>query len=345
MKIKMGIVGAGVWGETHASIYQEHPCAELVAICDISIEKAQKIADKYNIPQVYSNYHEMAEKCNCDAVAVVTPDFLHADISVAFAKQKKHLLIEKPIATNKKDILTIMDAVNKNGVRAMVDLHNRWNAPFNKAKQEVEKGTLGEPYTAYIRLNDIKWVATDMLSWSADSSIMWFLGSHSVDTLRWMFDDEVKRVFSVKRKGILQKLGINTDDIFLTTLEFKKGGIAHMENGWITPNGNTNINDFKFSLLGTQGMINIDASSHNLIQMVTEEKTTTPDILVTNFIFDRCKGLSYESIRDFIDRLADNKPFKVSLEDAQNTSLTILAILESAETGMPIEVDYSGWGK
>ena len=341
MKIKIGIVGAGVWGETHASIYHEHPSAQLVAICDTSIEKAQKIASKYNISQVYSDYHEMAEKCDCDAVAVVTPDFLHADISVAFAERKKHLLIEKPIATNKKDIYTIMDAVNKNGVRAMVDLHNRWNAPFNKAKQEIENGSLGDPYTAYIRLNDIKWVATDLLSWSADSSILWFLGSHSVDTLRWLFDDEVKRVYSVKRKGILQKQGIDTDDIFQTTLEFTKGGIAQMENGWITPNGNTNINDFKFNLLGTKGMINIDASSHNLIQLTTEEKTITPDILVTNFIFDKCKGLSYESIRDFIDRLVDDKPFRVSMEDAKNTSLTILAIKESAQTTLPVEVDYA----
>ena len=340
-KIKMGIVGAGVWGETHASIYQEHIFADLVAICDKDASKAQAIADKYNIPQVYGDYREMAEKCDCDAVAIVTPDFLHADISVAFAEKKKHLLIEKPIATNKKDIFTIMDAVKQNGVRAMVDLHNRWNPPFNKAKQEVEKGILGEPYTAYIRHSDIKWVATDMLSWSADSSIMWFLGSHSLDTLRWMFNDDVKKVYSVKRKGILKKLGVDTDDIFLTTIEFAKGGVAHMENGWVTPNGNTNINDFRFSLLGTQGMVSIDASSHNLIHLVTEERAYTPDILVTNFVFDRCKGLSYESIRDFVDRLVDDKPFRVSMEDAQNTSLAILAILESAETGKPVDVDYS----
>ena len=67
-----------------------------------------------------------------------------------------------------------------------------------------------------------------------------------------------------------------------------------MENGWITPNGNTNVNDYKFSVLCTKGMINMDLSSHNLIQEVTEEKASTPDILVSNRVFDRCKGLSYE---------------------------------------------------
>ena len=340
-RVKIGIVGAGIWGEVHASIYNEHYFTDLVAICDKDISLAKKVADMYNIPEVYADYREMAEKCECDAVAIVTPDHLHADITVAFAEKKRHLLIEKPIATKKEDVFTIMDVVEKNGIRAMVDLHNRWNPPFNKAKQEIEKGTLGDPYTAYIRHSDVKSVATDMIKWADKSSIMWFLGSHSVDTLTWLFDDRITRVYCAKRRGILEKLGIDTDDIFLSTLHFEKGGIAHMENGWVTPNGNTNINDFRCSVMGTKGMISIDASSHNLIQMVDEHRAYTPDILVTNWVFDKCKGLSYEAIRDFIDCLVDDKPFKVSMEDARDSALVILALLESAETGMPVDVKYT----
>ena len=113
-----------------------------------------------------------------------------------------------------------------------------------------------------------------------------------------------------------------------------------MENGWVTPNGNRNINDFRCSVMCTEGMISLDLSSHNLIEEVTEEKATVPDILVSNMVFDRCKGLSYESIRDFVDRLVDGKEFRVTLEDSRRTALEIIAILESAETGMPVEVEY-----
>lgn len=216
-KIKMGIVGAGVWGETHASIYQEHICAEPVAICDKDEKKARKLAEKYGIKEVYTDYRKMAEECDCDAVAIVTPDFLHADIAVTFAEHKKHLLIEKPLATTREDIDRICEAVTRNQVRAMVDLHNRWNAPFNTAWQEIRSGRLGEAYSGYIRHNDIKWVATDMLSWAEKSSILWFLGSHSLDTLRWLFADDVKRVYSVKKRGILDCMGVHTDDLLLTT--------------------------------------------------------------------------------------------------------------------------------
>lgn len=59
----------------------------------------------------------------------------------------------------------------------------------------------------------------------------------------------MKRVYSVKNEGILRSLGVDTPDIFLTTIEFANGGIAHMENGWVTPNGNGNVNDFRCSVL------------------------------------------------------------------------------------------------
>ena len=80
-KIKMGIVGAGTWGRTHAYIYREHSNAEPVAICDMNRERAQAIADEFGIKEVYTDYHEMAEKADIDAVAIVTPDFAHADIA------------------------------------------------------------------------------------------------------------------------------------------------------------------------------------------------------------------------------------------------------------------------
>ena len=234
----------------------------------------------------------------------------------------------------------MVEAIDKNGVRAMVDLHNRWSPPFNAAHEAVERGELGEVYSAYFRLNDIRWVATDFLPWAASSSILWFLGSHSIDTLRWFFNDEVKRVYSVSRDGILKKQGVDTIDEYLTTIEFKKGGIAQMENGWITPNANPCVNDIKFNILGTKGMISIDASNHNLIQMYTDKKVVVPDILVKNSIFGEPKGFAFESIRKFVDCILNNTEFPLTVYDAANTSLVILAIMQSAKTRMPVEVEY-----
>lgn len=339
-KLKMAIVGAGIWGENHARIYQSHPFAEVVAICDMNYDKAKAMGEKLGVDKVYNDYNDMFRSSDCDAVAIVTPDFAHADAAVAAANHKKSILIEKPLATTRDDIFRIVEAVEANKVRAMVDLHNRWSPPFNAAHQAIERGDLGEIYSAYMRLNDVKWVATDMLPWAAESSILWFLGSHSLDTLRWFFQDDVKRVYCVSRDGILKSQGIDTVDEYLTTLEFKKGGIAQMENGWITPNANPCLNDIKFSVLGTKGMITIDASNHNLIQQYTDNKVLVPDVIVQNSVFGKPKGFAFESIRSFVDSIMDGSEFPVTIYDAANTSLAILSIMESAKTRMPIEVQY-----
>ena len=119
-----------------------------------------------------------------------------------------------------------------------------------------------------------------------------------------------------------------------------RSGIAQMENGWITPNANPCVNDIKFNILGTKGMISMDVSNHNLIQQYTDNKVTVPDVLVQNSVFGAPKGFAFESIRGFVDCIISGQEFPVSVRDAANTSLALLAVMESAKTRMPVEVKY-----
>jgi len=341
-KIQFGIIGAGTWGATHAAILNEYGAVNLAGVCDANRSKAEALASRYAIPSehVYTNHKEMFKKCPIDAVSIVTPDFLHREFAVDAANAGKHILLEKPMATTRRDVADVMEAVARSGVRIMVDLHNRFSPPFAVAKASLDAGEIGDPYSAYFRLNDAKWVATDMLPWAAQSSILWFLGSHSLDTLRWFFGDEVERVYSVSRKGILVAAGVDTEDIFQTILEFRHGGIATMENGWITPNTHPCVNDIKFNITGTRGMFNLDLSNSQMIERFTETKSDRPDVLVNHFVHGRAMGFAYQSIRHFVDRLLDGKPFLISPEDAANTSLAIIAVLESARTKKIVKVEY-----
>ncbi len=337
-RLRVAIIGAGLWGGTHAAIYQEH--SDLVAICDSNLSRAEALAEKYHIPNAYASVDDMLGAGGFDAVSIVTPDHLHADVAVKCAEAKKHMLIEKPLATTREDVFRIVNAAKRNGVRVMVDMHNRWNPPFVEAHRLVRLGQLGTLRSAYLRLNDIKQIATGMLSWAANSSILWFLGSHSLDLLQWLFQDEVSRVYTVSNRGVLDSLGVPVDDTFQTTLEFRSGGAAQMENSWIEPNAYLRANDIKCSLCGSKAMISIDASSHNLIQLYSDQKASVPDILARNEIHGHVKGFAYESIRDFVDSLLTDRPFVVSLEEGARASLAILAIIESARTHKPVRVDY-----
>lgn len=339
-KIRIAIIGAGAWGRTHAFLYKEHPKAELAAICDLDLDKAKALAEEFGVKDVFSDYRRMLDMVKPDAVAIITPDFAHADIAVECAERGIDMLIEKPLATTTEDVRRIVEAARRNNVRVMVDLHNRWSPPFAVTKKNIEDGELGRPVSAYFRLNDQRWVATDMLPWAARSSILWFLGSHTIDTLRWIFSDEVETVYAVSSSGVLRGLGVDTEDVFQGVLRFKKGGIATIENGWIIPNTSPCVNDIKFNITGTKGMINLDLSNSQMIERFTETESDRPDVLVQHFVHGKAKGFAYESIRHFVDKLVDGGDFLVSLEDAANTSLVILAIMESAKSGMPVKVKY-----
>ncbi|OQB02941.1 MAG: hypothetical protein BWY25_00262 [Chloroflexi bacterium ADurb.Bin222] len=178
-----------------------------------------------------------------------------------------------------------------------------------------------------------------MLSWVAQSSILWFLGSHSLDTMNWVIGDYPVEVYAAKAEGKLKSLGIDAVDTYLSTIKYSRGAIAHMENSWITPNGNPNVNDFKFNLLLTDGKFDVDASSHNLLQVTDGQRMITQDVLVKNTVFDKCAGFAYESIRSFVDKLVSGDEFHVTLREAANVTLALLAVMESAETGAPVRVE------
>ena len=282
----------------------------------------------------------MLQKSNCDFVSVVTPDHLHAEAVIAAAKAGKNILIEKPFGTTREDIYSMREAIAKSGVRAMCDLHNRLSPPFSNAKVTIDSGELGKVYSMYMRLNDNKSVATNMLSWSSNSSILWFLGSHSLDAISYICGSRPKTVYSQSRDGILKQLGIDTIDMYQTAITFENGCIAQMENGWISPNGNTSTIDLKCNIMCEKGMININTSNSDMLQVMTEERTRTPDCIARPVIDGRMTGFANNSIRTFVDRLIDGKPFFVSIDDAADCCIAILAIIGSAKTRKPVDIQY-----
>ena len=152
-KLKAAIVGTGIFGSFHARALSEMPDVELVAICDLNRDRAERVAAQYGVPQVYTSHREMLEKSGCDFVTIATPDHLHAQVAIDTANAGRSFLVEKPFATKREDIYNMRDAIARNGVRAMCDLHNRSSQPYAMAKELIDSGTYGKVYNMYIRLN------------------------------------------------------------------------------------------------------------------------------------------------------------------------------------------------
>ncbi len=334
-----GVIGTGVWGETHLKTYSTHPGAELVCICDLNEELVRERADEYGAKDWTTDYEELLDRDDVDAVSVVTPDFLHREIVVAAAEAGKHVLLEKPMATTVEDCQAMIDATEANDVTFMIDFHNRWNPAMWGIKKRIDSGELGEPQMLSLRLNDTIFVPTEMLSWAGDSTVVWFIGSHSVDLARWFFDDEIARVYSVSRSRVLADRGIDTPDFFHTILEFEGGGVAHIENCWIMSNEMPAVADFRVEMIGAEGTALAEVTSHGMLQTYTEEESVSyPDMAVVTDVHGKPNGFGVQSIRHFADCIMEGTQPLVSPQDGLENTRVLVAIHEAAQRGEPVDV-------
>jgi len=335
--VGMGLIGAGGWGGMHARTYASTDGVVLRGVADIDEEKARALAGHYGAV-AYGDYRDLVKDDAIDAVAIVTPDFAHEDAALAAAQSGKHILVEKPLGMTVAACERIVEAAAQAGVKLMVDFHARWSPPLYKAYEAIRNGEIGTPQHAYYRLNDRIFVPTEMLSWAGKSTVMWFVGSHTIDTLRWLLGDEVRRVYAVSRKGVLQARGIDTPDFYQATLEFCSGTTAVIENSWILPNTTPSLVDVKCELVGSKGAIYIDATHNRTLEKYTEDGGGYPDILVMPTIYGRQQGFAAESIRHFIDCIRYDRQPIVTGSDGLEVTRVICAIEESVRTRQPVEL-------
>ena len=336
--VKFGLIGAGVFGQVHAKVYSEHAGAKLAVICDLNARRAKQVAKECGGVPTCTDYREVLADPSITAVSVATPDFAHTPLVVAAAKAGKHVLCEKPLATTVADCETMIKATRKAGVKFMVDFHNRWNPPFVVAKEAIRKGELGLPRHAYYRLSDTQYVPFKMLSWASKSTVAWFLASHCIDTLHWLLEDQVKRVYCVRRREVLKKAGVNTPDFYLATLEFSRGTCVVIENSWLLPQSSPTVCNFEGEIVGDKGAIYFDTTRSRMIEKYTAKSAGYPDGVAKVDIRGHQTGFASESIRHFADCIIHNrKPF-VTGEDGLAATRVICAMDESADKGKPVDL-------
>ncbi|MFQ3550000.1 MAG: Gfo/Idh/MocA family oxidoreductase [Armatimonadota bacterium] len=133
--VKVGIVGTGIGG-THANGYSKCPDAEIAAICDIDQERCGKLCEKYNVKKFYTDYKEMLADDEIDAISVCTPNSLHAPFTIDALKAGKHVLCEKPMATNAADARKMVDVAKETGKILMMAFNNRFRGDTQLLKKK-----------------------------------------------------------------------------------------------------------------------------------------------------------------------------------------------------------------
>ena len=193
--VKVGIIGCGgIANGKHMPSLKKVPDCEMVAFCDIVVERAEKAAKEYGTPdaKVYSDYKELLKDPEIDVVHVCTPNRAHSFITVDALDAGKHVMCEKPMAINSAEAQKMLDAAKRSGKLLTIGYQNRFRPDSAYMKQEAEDGTFGEIYYAKataLRRRAVPTWGVFLNEYEQGGGPLIDIGTHALDLTLWMMNN------------------------------------------------------------------------------------------------------------------------------------------------------------
>ena len=142
--IGVGVIGCGrVAQQRHLPVIRSMPETKLVGVFDVHPETRKKVAERYNLDDMYEDYRQLVASEQIDAVVVTTPTQFHAEVAIAALSAGKHVVIEKPLALSLDEVDQLETAAAAAGRIAAVAMNSRWHRLARQAREIVRGGTLG----------------------------------------------------------------------------------------------------------------------------------------------------------------------------------------------------------
>ena len=329
-RLKVGVVGAGFAGRAHMQGYKNvSEDADLIAICDVSQDRAQEAAEKYDIPNVFTDYEVMLRLSELDAISVCLPNAMHMPVTVAALEAGKHVLCEKPLAANAQQAAKMVEAAEKSGKILAMSLNFRYQGKALTAKKLIEAGELGEIYyakTAMLRNNAIPRGWFHVKERSGGGPLL-DLASHMLDVTWWLMG----RPEPVSVSGVtFAKLGVageamgtwgvgygdgpvDIEDLAVGLIRFKEGQSLLVEVSWALHSPPTEYS----RIFGTKGGVSVfpDFAIHKPSASVPQMEPNK------------------DRIREFVRNVLDGTEPLGPGSDGLQIMRMLDAIYKSAETG------------
>ncbi|MQG20554.1 MAG: Gfo/Idh/MocA family oxidoreductase [SAR202 cluster bacterium] len=248
-KLKIGVVGVGFGAQVHIPAFQSEGL-DVIAVAARREERAKETAEKFDIPNFFSDYELMLELNDLDAVSIATPVHLHLPIVLAALKAGKHVICEKPFSTDQATAKEMLNAANESKKTAMIAHEFRFSSGRSRVKELIDEGHIGELQMALVTLvtgprRPIKpRPLTDRDVAENGGGFLFGLGSHYIDALRQWFG-EISSVSGTTRTHYPDRINeetgnivqSNADDTFQFRVEFASGGWATMVASSAAPYG------------------------------------------------------------------------------------------------------------
>ncbi|MDE2995782.1 MAG: Gfo/Idh/MocA family oxidoreductase [Bacteroidota bacterium] len=232
--MNIAILGpGGIADDQHAPAVLQHPKTTLWSVLSRSSERGAAFAHRHYLQApnpIHTDLASLLEDDDLDGVIIATPDRLHAPQAIAAARAGKHVLLEKPMATDLEECDAILRACQDHGVTLAMAYHHRWHLGHRALQQQVREGVLGK-----LRHMRVHWTfrASDGSNWRAapETGRWWALaanGTHCIDLIRWFMRPTEGEITDIRTMISRARFEGPHDETSLVLMQFESGATSEI---------------------------------------------------------------------------------------------------------------------
>lgn len=344
-KQRIALIGAGVIGQKHAALVTGSAVAKLVGICDSDRSRAT-VAQQFQVP-FYQTLEELLVQERPDGAIIATPNHLHATVAEICAAHGVHLLVEKPIADNLADAERISLAAQTAGVQVLIGHHRRHNPLIAQTRTLIQEGTVGKLIGVSvlwtIRKPD-EYFQTTWRTQRPNGGPALINLIHEIDSLRFICG-EITQVYAQSSSAIR---GFAVEDSLAATLTFANGALGSvlLSDASAAPwsyEATTGENPLYFRttadcyhFVGTTGALAFP--SMTLWRYANPNQVGWQHPMTANYMNVEAADPLVRQLEHFCRVIqGEEMPF-VSAAEGTRALAVILALLQSAETNLPVSL-------
>jgi len=342
-KLRVGIIGVGGISRVHLEGYAKLPdLVEVVAFCDIIPERAKTGAERYGAPgaKVFTDYRELLEMKDLDAVSICTPNNLHAPMTIDALKAGKHVLCEKPMAITSEEADAMVKTAKETGLKLSVGYQSRYSDDAQLLKSMISEGELGKIYYAEalaLRRRGVPTWGVFLSKEKQGGGPLIDIGTHSLDLTLWLMGDysnpvevlgssykELAPLGGYNAWGPWDPKSFEVEDSAFGFVKLESGATVVVKASWAL---NIKEDEHGSVLCGTKGgarlvnnTLTINREGNNRLWDITPVPTRSQESL-----YDR-------EIAYWVNCLINNKEPLVKAEEAAQVTRILEMIYKSSES-------------
>ena len=328
--LKVAVIGTGFIGSVHAKNVARHPATELVAVCDVNLESAGKLAASTGAKAV-ADAAEIFDNKEIEAVFVCTSTNTHVDYLKRSALAGKAVYCEKPIGLDYQEAVEAVSVVRASNVPVMLGFNRRFDPNHAALCEEVRRGDAGNLEIIQMTSRGPNLPAISYLATSGgqlrDQTV------HFFDLLRWITNDEAQEVYAVGAALVDPRVAeVGDVDTSIVTIRMASGALCQIDSSRRAGYGY----DERIEVFGSKGMIESRRQRARGVSRYIGDKVIE-DGLHAGW-FERIEQSYYRALEAFSDAIAKGTAPSPSLEDGLRAQLLADKATESLKTRQSVKI-------